>query len=147
MWKFGGLNQCISFSQRGCGNRVSIIASRFVAWLPRVLVIVPTETTYCPCLTLRIWTETVLIPDLKKKLATITDVSCISYFSFIIKHVKQGSKRVKDLRSRALSDLKRSWALETSAALGPKALELGRSPAPAISLNLIEPSNRSLTHK
>ena len=84
---------------------------------------------------------------LKKKLATITDVLCVSYFSFILKHVKQGSKRVKDLRSRALSDLKRSWALETSAALGPKALELGRSPAPAISLNLIEPSNRSLTHK
>ena len=83
---------------------------------------------------------------LKKKLATITDVLCISYFSFLIKHVKQGSKRVKDLRSRALSDLKRSWALETSAPLGPKALELGRSPAPAISLNLIEPSNRSLTH-
>ena len=44
---------------------------------------------------------------LKKKLATITDVLCISYFSFILKHVKQGSKRVKDLRSRALSDLKR----------------------------------------
>ena len=34
---------------------------------------------------------------LKKKLATITDVLCISYFSFILKHVKQGSKRVKDL--------------------------------------------------
>ena len=85
-------------------------ASQFVAWLPRAND--RAHGNYISSMSKS--------AHLKKKLATITDVLCISYFSFLLKHVKQGSKRVKALCSRALSDLKRSWALETSAALGQR---------------------------